>query len=135
MLAACTMFYHRDFHVEPSGNTKAEEIEKVFEKFRAHLISKGYRAPYGENLNPFRASFRLRGSDANFTFRQDWEENLTLDYSENDGFVISLSRIVHHPNADFSEEYTKKFVEATEKIILEATSKPVHLVFIPPAKR
>jgi hypothetical protein len=130
VLSGCTMFYTRNFGVEPTEKLSAAEVEKIFHSYRDFLISKGLRPQnYGGKDDPNQVAFQIGGSNAGFGLRRDWADTLALSYSPQDGFRLYLSRIVHHP-ADFSDEYLKSFIEQTEKLVHEATSKTVRIALI-----
>lgn len=117
--------------VQPIQEMSAPETEAAFRATRDLLISKGLNPlTYGEKADPNRIAFRIAGSSAGFEFRQDWEDILELTYSGNKNFRLHLIRITHQPE-DFTDEYLNKFVEQTEGLIREATSKPVRLKLVP----
>lgn len=129
--AASTLFYAREYIVEPIQEMSAPETEAAFRAFRDLLVSKGLNAlSSGEKADPSRVAFRIAGSTAGFEFRQDWEDILELTYSGDKDFRLRLIRIVHQPE-DFTDDYLKKFVEHTEGLIREATSRPVRLKLVP----
>ena len=129
-LSACTMFYTRNFEVEPIEKLSAAEVEKIFYSYRDFLISKGLRPlNYGGKEDPNRVGFQIGGSNAGFALRRDWADTLVLSYSSKNGFRLYLSRIVHHP-VDFSDEYLRNFIEQTERFIREATSKTVRITLV-----
>ena len=129
VLSACTMLYKREYLADTPSQMSAAEVEQAFVAFRDFLIAKGVRPQRYGAQRANSVAFQIAGSDAGFAFRHDWADVLELSYSDERGFRLQLSRIVHHP-ADFSDAYLKQFVEQTEGFLREATNKPIRLKLI-----
>lgn len=129
--AASAILYAREYIVQPIQEMSAPETEAAFRATRDLLVSKGLNPlSFGEKADPNLVAFRVAGSTAGFEFRQDWEDILELTYSVDKSFRLHLIRIAHQPE-DFTDEYLNKFVEQTEGLIREATSKSVRLKLVP----
>jgi hypothetical protein len=126
LLAGCTHMYTHDFRVAPAETLTSEGVRNIFTGFKGLLKSKGmHEVTQAGNKNPDYAAFEL-GSGKSGILRQPFEEYLQLSYTPENGFVISIVRVIDHP-VDFSAQYIADFKSQTEQLIHEATSKHVQL--------
>lgn len=129
LVAGCTHMYSHGFRVEPTEPLTQDELRTVFVGFKAFLSANGMReVTQAGNKKPDYAAFELGGGKSGL-LRQPFEEYLELSYSRENGFVLTITRIISHP-VEFSEQYITDFKSKTEQFIREATSKNVRLQVI-----
>ncbi len=129
LIGGCTHMYSHAFRVESVEPLSSEELKNVFASFRAYLTDKGMvETIHPSEERPDFAAFAL-GTGHSGLLRQPFEDYLQLSYTPDNGFVLSVVRIIDHP-IDFSDQYIAEFKTTTEELIREASSKSVRLQLI-----